>query len=175
MMDNTDGLPLHNPPSDQQRHPQRHQVDECDHIYEQHQQNAAIAQVEVIATSEAANATEVWVENQAAVLAHNAEMAPAPFVTGTTTTAPLTAVETTFLANSSFDINNKKAKPNKRPRAKPGFGSRTSRTTIVETGQKRRSCICANSKKCNELMMKWAKVSPSDYHCKLYVIACVPI
>jgi hypothetical protein len=54
----------------------------------------------------------------------------------------------------------------KRPRAKPGFGLRTSRTTIVETGQKRRSCICTNSKQCNELMTKWAKVSPPDYHCK---------
>ncbi len=54
----------------------------------------------------------------------------------------------------------------KRPRAKPGFGLRTSRTTIVETGQKRRSCICTNSKLCNELMTKWAKVSPPDYHCE---------
>ena len=54
----------------------------------------------------------------------------------------------------------------KRPRAKPGFGLRTSRTTIVETGQKRRSCICTNSKLCNELMTRWAKVSPPDYHCK---------
>ncbi len=58
-------------------------------------------------------------------------------------------------------------KATKRPRAKPGFGLRTSRTTIVETGQKRRSCICTNSKLCNELMTKWAKVSPPDYHCKL--------
>ena len=57
-------------------------------------------------------------------------------------------------------------KATKRPRAKPGFGLRTSRTTIVETGQKRRSCICTNSKLCNELMTKWAKVSPPDYHCK---------
>lgn len=56
----------------------------------------------------------------------------------------------------------------KRPRAKPGFGLRTSRTTIVETGQKRRSCICTNSKLCNELMTKWAKVSPPDYHCKYH-------
>ncbi len=56
----------------------------------------------------------------------------------------------------------------KRPRAKPGFGLRTSRTTIVETGQKRRSCICTNSKLCNELMTRWAKVSPPDYHCKYH-------
>ena len=54
----------------------------------------------------------------------------------------------------------------KRPRAKPGFGLRTSRTTIVETGQKRRSCICTNTKLCNELMTRWAKVSPPNYHCK---------
>ncbi len=59
-------------------------------------------------------------------------------------------------------------KVQKRPRAKPGFGLRTSRTTIVETGQKRRSCICANSKLCNELMTRWAKVSPPDYHCKFH-------
>ena len=60
----------------------------------------------------------------------------------------------------------KSKKAPKKPRAKPGFGLRTSRTTIVETGQKRRSCICINSKSCNELMTKWAKVSPPDYHCK---------
>ena len=59
-------------------------------------------------------------------------------------------------------------KAQKRPRAKPGFGLRTSRTTIVETGQKRRSCICTNSKLCNELMTRWAKVSPPDYHCKYH-------
>ena len=61
----------------------------------------------------------------------------------------------------------------KKPRAKPGFGLRTSRTTIVDTGQKRRSCVCTNSKKCNELMTKWAKISPPDYHCELRLFSIV--
>lgn len=48
----------------------------------------------------------------------------------------------------------------KRGRVSASYGSRT---TIVETGQKRRSCICAHPR-CNEIMTKWAKCSPSSYH-----------
>jgi regulator of replication initiation timing len=48
----------------------------------------------------------------------------------------------------------------KKGRVSASYGSRT---TIVETGQKRRSCICAHPR-CNEIMTKWAKCNPSMYH-----------
>lgn len=89
-------------------------------------------------------------------------------VKATTNQSTTTAIIASTAKTTTMAATTTSKKAPKRSRAKPGFGLRTSRTTIVETGQKRRSCICTNSKQCNELMTKWAKVSPPDYHCKYH-------
>jgi hypothetical protein len=67
--------------------------------------------------------------------------------------------------NNNIDNNNNnhsnRNTNSKKRRVSASYGSRT---TIIGIGLKRRSCICLNSKECNEIMTKWAKCYPSMYH-----------
>jgi hypothetical protein len=63
--------------------------------------------------------------------------------------------------NVVMNNNNSNDNSSKKRRVSASYGSRT---TIMEIGLKRRSCICLNSKECNEIMTKWAKCNPSMYH-----------
>ena len=65
--------------------------------------------------------------------------------------------------HQSNDDEEPPTKKQRRPYKKGNSSSYGSRTTIVEVGLKRRSCICMN-KECNTIMTKWAKVSPHNYH-----------
>jgi hypothetical protein len=71
------------------------------------------------------------------------------------------AAETTTTSPVIVRIDGNNNNNNKKRRVSASYGSRT---TIMEIGLKRRSCICSNSKECNEIMTKWAKCNPSMYH-----------
>ena len=99
-------------------------------------------------------------------------------MTTTATTNPSKVTTTTTATTATSKVRKKQSstssqsqQPQQRAKAGDGLKTkhRTSRTIIVDTGQKRRSCICSNSKRCNKLMTRWAKISPSHYHCKFFL------